>query len=199
MLLKLSLFLLTAFSTDLSHGSISDQAPVQVQLAHNSATEQQAKKQLMDLFATYPDMVKWIYTKDVIIDDSTYIPHSHPVLTINTSFLDNDLQQLATFVHEQLHWLEMERSAQRELAIVDFKEVYPDVPARGGMGGRDVYSTYLHLVVCDLEFQALTALLGEKKARILLADKSYYRWIYDKVLTDERVRQVNAKYGFILE
>jgi hypothetical protein len=32
------------------------------------------------------------------------IPHSHPVLTLNTRNLDSDDQLLSAFLHEQLHW-----------------------------------------------------------------------------------------------
>ncbi len=192
--------LMICLTLSMNHLFGQDIENLKIRLIHNSATEVQARDQLTRLLNEYqPDIERWIYTDEIIIDDSTYIPHSHPVLTINTRYLDNDLRQLSTFVHEQFHWLEEERSEQRELAITDFKKVYPDVPARGGMGARSVYSTYLHLVVCDLEYQAMTKLLGEDKARDLLADKSYYRWIYDQVLNDKRVREINAKHGFIID
>lgn len=167
--------------------------------AHNSPTEKAAGQQLLNLFATYPDMVKWVYTKNVIIDDSTWIPHSHPVLTINTEFLNADDEQLATFVHEQLHWLEDARGQEREKAIEELQSLYPKVPVRGGQGARNEYSTYLHLIVCDLEFQALTLLIGEQRSRDLLSNKGYYRWIYDKVLNDRRIRKINQEHGFILD
>lgn len=200
MFLKMFFVLLTVYFTDLNDKStLSQTQPVRIQLAHNSATEQQAQKQLMDLFSTYPDMVKWVYTEDVIIDDSTRIPHSHPTLTVNTRYLDDDTEQLATFVHEQLHWFEDKRSAERERAILELRELFAEVPVSGGQGARDEYSTYLHLIVCDLEFQALTILLGEEKARELLDDKPYYRWIYEKVLSDKRIREINHDYGFILD
>ena len=39
----------------------------------------------------------------------------------------------------------------------------------GGEGARDEFSTYLHLIVCYLEFSAMKELLGEPKAREIMA------------------------------
>jgi hypothetical protein len=45
----------------------------------------------------------WIFTHDIRIE-TRVIPHSHPILTLNTRSLDDDDRLLSTFVHEQLHW-----------------------------------------------------------------------------------------------
>lgn len=50
-------------------------------------------------------MQRWIRTRDVVVEEKA-IPHSHPVLTLNTQYLKNDNALLATFIHEQFHWLE---------------------------------------------------------------------------------------------
>ena len=54
----------------------------------------------------------------------------------------------------------------------------------------------MHLIVCDLELQAMTQLIGEERARTLLAGTSFYQWIYGKVLNDPRVREVTREWGF---
>ncbi|HVS64329.1 MAG TPA: hypothetical protein VMT85_12600 [Thermoanaerobaculia bacterium] len=43
----------------------------------------------------------------------------------------------------------------------------------------------------------MTDLIGAERTRSLLAGKSYYRWIYDQVLSDPRVREVNREWGFV--
>lgn len=39
--------------------------------------------------------------------------------------------------------------------------------------------------------------MGEEPARQLLAGWTHYTWIYDKVLTGERIREINSKNGFV--
>jgi hypothetical protein len=81
----------------------------------------------------------------------------------------------------------------------DFARLYPDAPDRSGGGANDVESTYRHLVVCDLELQGMTRLVGEARARKVLAAMTHYEWIYEKVLSDPRVREVNERHGFVAE
>ncbi|MEM1339091.1 MAG: hypothetical protein AAF634_05585 [Bacteroidota bacterium] len=42
----------------------------------------------------------------------------------------------------------------------------------------------------------MTIAVGEEIERQVLAEWPYYRWIYDKVLNDERARAVNIKFCF---
>src|SRR5215470_6516498 len=86
------------------------QGPIDITLAHNSATEQQTRDQLQRLLKAY-DVSAWIYTKAVAIDDRA-IPHSHPVLTLHTRHLKDDALLLSTFVHEQFHWLLVQKDTE---------------------------------------------------------------------------------------
>ena len=129
------------------------------------------------------------------------LPHSHPVVTLNTRYVDDDTAQLATFVHEQLHWFltdHVER-AKTNAALTELRVLYPAVPTalpEGAMGER---STYLHLIVCHLELQALTALLGEQSARQQLERWTHYTWVYRTVLTDtERIEGVLRRHGIVV-
>lgn len=79
-----------------------------------------------------------------------------------------------------------------------FREVYPDVPSGNPEGARDADSTYLHLIVCDLEYQAMTKLVGPARAAEVLDATTHYTWIYDRVLTDPKVREITTRYGFVL-
>lgn len=81
---------------------------------------------------------------------------------------------MSTFIHEQYHWFVSGRGAQEEAAIAAFRELFPGAPGREGQGARNPYSTYLHLIVCDLEFQGMTQLFGEPAARDLLEAMTHH-------------------------
>lgn len=172
-------------------------AQLNVRLANGSDAESATRAQLLALVEEY-DVSDWIYTREILIDQDE-IPHSHPVLTLHTRHLQNDEMLLSTFIHEQFHWLEDGGTlAAFRAAMTDFEELYAEVPDAGGGGARDVESTYRHLIVCDLEFQGMTRLVGEARARELMARVTHYEWIYQLVLTDPRVREVNGRHGFFL-
>ena len=105
------------------------------------------------------------------------IPHSHPVLTLNTRYLDDQhTAQLATFVHEQIHWFLADHMdcAKTDAALTELRVLYPTVPTELPTGARGERSTYLHLIVCTLELQALTELLGaERTAAVGALDPLY--------------------------
>jgi hypothetical protein len=87
----------------------------------------------------------------------------------------------------------------QEAALAAFRAMFPNGPGRSGQGARDQYSTYLHFIVCDLELQSMTALVGESRAREILGGYDHYRWIYERVLNDSRIRAVNRKHGFVAQ
>lgn len=151
--------------------------------------------ELRHLLDSY-DLEPWTLTRRVRIAQRV-ISHSHPVLTLSTSSLGNELELLSTFVHEQLHWLEDEPwLGDFRAAMDELRELYPEVPPSGEGGARDETSTYRHLLVCDLEYQVMTALVGRKRARETLGAITHYEWIYEKVLNDPRVREVSLRHGF---
>src|ERR1700674_242195 len=78
-----------------------------ITLQHNSAGEQKRKEQIERLADEY-DLTKYTITRDIVIDQGA-MNHSAPVLTQNLRFLDNDDRALSAYVHEQAHWLLMER------------------------------------------------------------------------------------------
>jgi hypothetical protein len=73
-----------------------------IKLAHDDKTEQKGKELIESFLAKY-DLDRDIFTNDIIIEKMS-IPHSHPVLTLNTRTIDDPNLYLATFVHEQIHW-----------------------------------------------------------------------------------------------
>ena len=168
---------------------------LQVTLERGSDRERATADQLYRALEKY-DVDSWIYTQRVHIDERA-IPHSHPVLTLHTRHLGEEHGLLATFLHEQFHWLE-EGSTDFHAAMEAFAEAYPNAPAGGPEGARDLESTYRHLLVYDLEFQAMSVLVGEIRARQVLSANRHYTWIYDRVLNDPKVREITISHGFLI-
>jgi hypothetical protein len=164
-------------------------------LANGSERESIMAKALRDLIRTH-DVGPWILTRKILIDERQ-IPHSHPVLTIHTRHIGAQRELLSTFIHEQLHWLEEKPWLDDfQAAMTEFERLFPVVPSSADGGARDKQSTYRHLLVCDMELQALSTLIGRTAARDTLAQATHYEWIYDKVLSDPRVREVALSHGF---
>lgn len=174
----------------------SDAVIIRIGVKSGSSNELAAKIQLEKILKEY-QVNDWLYTDTVVIEEKA-IPHSHPVLTVNTRYLNNDPAQLATFLHEQFHWMVAARDKELELVIKAFASEYPDAPDALPLGARGKSSTYLHLLVCSLEYQAMIKLIGEEKAKKLLQSWQHYTWVYDKVLTDKRVMDIIRSHGFVL-
>lgn len=181
--------------TEAQEGADANPRVVWIGLANGSEAEAVMATELRALMRRH-NLEPWILTRRVLINENQ-ISHSHPILTISTGHLGKELELLSTFVHEQLHWLEEEPWRDDFWAAMrDFEALFPDVPSSADGGARDDRSTYRHLLVCDMEYQALTALVGEVAARKTLAGITHYEWIYEKVLNDPRVREVAVRHGF---
>jgi hypothetical protein len=169
---------------------------LQITLEHGSEAEARTRDQLLRLVREH-DVSPWLFTRYIRIDERQ-IPHSHPVLTLHTRHLGDDMHLLSTFIHEQFHWFVSDREAQRDSAIAELRLKWPEVPVSGGTGARDEFSTYLHLIVCDMEFQGMERLVGRERAAATLDGITHYTWIYDRVLNDPAVREINRRWGFIV-
>jgi hypothetical protein len=162
--------------------------PLEITLKHNDQREQQTKQQLLRLLSAY-DVSDWIFTQKIIIESGfNVIPHSHPVLTLSTRHLKDDELLLSTFVHEQLHWFLVQNPKETEEAYKEIRSLFPKVPVGFPEGARNEESTYKHIIVCYLEYQAVKALLGELKAKQVMGfwATDHYTWIYKTVLERER-------------
>jgi hypothetical protein len=160
-------------------------AEVEISLAHGTAKEAATRDQLQRLLKAY-DLSDWLWTRKVIIEGGA-IPHSHPVLTLSTRHLDDDLLLLSTFVHEEYHWYESKRPRPTSDAIADLKVKYPGLPVGGQDGASDEESSYLHVIVCYAEWQKMKALVGVDRARRVMDfwAGDHYRAIYRLVLDNE--------------
>ncbi len=100
------------------------------------------------------DLRRFEYTDHLRVAP-TEIPHSHPVLTLNTQ-LYNPEEILCDYLHEQMHWY-VERSgcaAESSPLVATLKQRYPQAPIGFPEGASDEYSTCLHLLVNWLEIEA---------------------------------------------
>ena len=175
-------------------------ADITIKTKDNSSIMMEAKAQLERILADY-DLDPWVFTHTVMIEDFV-VPHSHPVLTLNTrpAKRGNDIDQLSTFIHEQIHWYVDSKPVAEKKVLDIFKEWWPEVPVGRPNGAKSTYSSYMHLIVCWLEFDAMRHFLGEEKAREYVAETGYYKWIYERVLTDtDRIGDVLDKNGFVIK
>lgn len=128
------------------------------------------------------DLRPILFTKKIFIE-SRVIPHSHPNLTLNTRYAEYPKKLLSVFVHEQLHWWAGLKKNDMDKAILEMKKVFPVLPKEGL--AKDPESTYLHLVICFLEYKAMIHYLEKKEANKILKDfiqvDKIYPWIYTQV------------------
>lgn len=66
----------------------------------------------------------------------------------------------------------------------ELRQRFPVVPTFEAGGARGETSTYLHLVVCPLEYASLIEVIGVDAARATLAGYEHYTWLYATVLRD---------------
>lgn len=152
---------------------------------------------LRKLLSEY-DLERFMLTRHIRIQPGV-IPHSHPVLTLDTEFAGQPERFLAALLHEQMHWLVSKNESGMYRAVADFIDRYPDVPVGGTESAHNRFSVYLHFIVNWLELQALATCVGETQARGILATLPYYRWIYAKLLEDEDdIAEINRRHGFVL-
>jgi hypothetical protein len=139
------------------------------------------KQNLEHLLQVY-ELEPFLFTKVVHIQ-SRVIPHSHPVLTLNSRFAEAPHRLLAVFLHEQLHWWEEMNPEKVKLAKQDLRALFPVIPKEGI--ARNLDSTYLHFIVCYLEYRALQYFLGKKQAEKILMtmieEDKIYPWIYGRI------------------
>ena len=166
----------------------SNSLKLEVTLKHMDDRERQTEQQLRRLISSY-DLSKWVFTRIIAIESGyNVIPHSHPVLTLSTRHLKDDELLLSTFVHEQLHWYLGYKSKETEAAYKELTAMFPKVPVGFPEGGNNEESTYKHILVCYLEYQAVKELLGELRAKQIMEfwSTDHYTWIYKTVVERER-------------
>ncbi|MCJ8278112.1 MAG: hypothetical protein MJK18_14825 [Bdellovibrionales bacterium] len=163
----------------------TNESDLEISLFHENKFEKEAKAILLSLEKQY-DLSPFIMPNKIIIR-SRSIPHSHPVLTLNTRLIKNEDGFLSTFLHEQMHWFLTDRKNKEDIFnfIAEMKKKYPKIPVGKKEGGaKDAHSSYLHLAVCYLELESTKSLIGEERARSYFGKSRTYRWIKKEVLSE---------------
>lgn len=169
--------------------------------AKNNTTTELATKSLIEGLLHKWDMSKYFFTNEIIIEDRA-MPHSHPVLTINSFPYNDHVMHLMDLLHEQLHWYFEENQSQVNGAVAELKSHYSEVPVGHPLGCRDETSTYEHLLLCRLCHNLSTSIFGAEIAgRVLYyLQNHHYIWVYAKVKSDgEYLDSLLAKHGLILD
>lgn len=144
------------------------------------------------------DLSRFEYTRHVQIVPAgpTY---SHPILTLGTRFAETEDLLLSTYLHEQMHWYLWRFGGPDHDPIEPFFDElvrrYPKAPIKLPDGARNYEQTYLHLVVCWLELEAVSELIGRERAEAIADTQWGYRWIYRTVIRDrEPLRALLAEH-----
>jgi hypothetical protein len=160
-------------------GAGAPAAGVDVRAAHGTEQEMAGGAALRAVLAAY-DLRRWMFTDLVTVDESVRGGFSHP-LTISPALLTRrPASALATFLHEQLHWIEGPAS---DAAAAEASTRWPDPPAPPA-GAHDARSTWHHMSVCALEYHSLAQILGPAAAAAELGQHQHYTWIYAQILGD---------------
>jgi hypothetical protein len=176
----------------------SAQTPkLNIKTKHGLPMEEQRKSQMERLAKQY-DLKKYTVTRDILIERGA-MNHSYPVLTLNLRFLDNDDLALSAYVHEQGHWVLMERHrADNPALFEDLQRTFPNMEVRVPDGDGELRSSYFHIAVCMLEWEAMESLVGPERARKVIEWKQgdHYKAIYATLLNHrEQVEGVLGRHG----
>lgn len=187
------LFILFLMSTQVS---MAQNQTMKIGTKSGSKWEEGIAKRMKTLLERH-DLSKWYFTDTMVVEDDV-IPHSHPVLTISTRKQSND-DLLSVFLHEQIHWHGDAMDDAVKAAIKDFKVFYPEVPVGRPDGAKNEFSSYLHLIVCYLEYKGMVELVGEERAKATMEGMNHYKWIYRQVLDHtDRLAKIVKKHGLDL-
>ena len=183
----MKLFLFIFFFSLISCSSIQEElhpSGLEIEEINPNKWTSITKQNLLHLTQVY-DLTPFFFTKKIHIQ-SQIIPSSHPVLLLNTKYAESPDKILAIFLHEQFHWWILKNQIRTNLAIIDLKEIYPKAPQTQS-SGKD--STYIHLIVCYLEYASLKLFIGEIMAQNVINDfikkEKLYPWIFSEVLKNE--------------
>jgi hypothetical protein len=164
----------------------------------NGLPQELQRKEQMERLAKQYDLKKYTITRDILIEREA-MNHSHPTLTLNLRFLDNDDLALSAYVHEQAHWVLTDRNRIDNPSLFeDLHRAFPNLEIRVPEGDGELRSSYFHIAVCMLEWHAMEELVGPERARKVIEWKQgdHYKAIYSIVLDQrEQVEGVLNRRG----
>ncbi|MBV9009124.1 MAG: beta-lactamase family protein [Verrucomicrobia bacterium] len=178
----------------------ADDPILDINLIHSDKQEQETKQQLLRLLTAH-DVSHYIFTNKINIESGfRVVPHSHPVLTLSTKRLKDDELLLSTFVHEQLHWYLDQKADATKQAVTELRTLFPKLPVGFPEGADTEESSYEHLLVCRMEYQADIEIFGRLRARQIMEfwTSDHYTRIYQAVLADgDKIDDVLRKYKLV--
>jgi hypothetical protein len=193
---KVLILLIGIFSVNNIH---AQKAEINIHLVHGDSLELKTRAQLLKLLSVY-HLNRLIFTNNVNIESGfTIIPHSHPVLTLNTRHIRDDELLLSTFIHEELHWFISYHPRKNEI-LAELKKTFPNPEVNFPDGSGGVDDTYFHIIICQLEYKALQKLLGELRAFEIFSfwQQDHYKWIYQAVLNHQPIlNNLLTKYELV--
>jgi hypothetical protein len=167
---------------------------IDLQTRHGSAAELAVRDRLAALLEKYP-LERWVHTRQVVIDDNANPSRSHPVLTLGTRerFLGADIELVAVFVHEQLHWHIVNNSRfEPDEATARLKPIAVGVRSEPPFGSGDDGSTMNHVTVCYMEYRVLSQLFGPATAKAYLLAQPFYTDVYAFVVDPAHEASIEA-------
>ena len=153
--------------------------PVVVETATGAADELAVAATVQRLIDEH-DISDWMFTDRIVVDRDTRIPHSHPVLTLNTNYRDDDNDILGDIIHEQMHWFVLADQSALGAAICEMRERYPNSPDGPPAGARDLDSTFCILSYARSSTWRSNRKSGERRLKNRycrsLTTPGYSRW-----------------------
>ncbi|MFH0883666.1 MAG: hypothetical protein V2A56_11825 [bacterium] len=148
------------------HAADAQKDSVSVRMVAGNLREAIANRQVVNLIGEY-SLYNWLFTRDIVIDEKAR-PHSHPVLTLNASYLQEDKKALAIFLHQEFRWY-LDQNARNVNTVVKELMKRPDqlIPNITQTIDNDSLS-WLNLLACTMETDALKQTLGETNTDSLL-------------------------------
>lgn len=165
---------------------------------HPNTATAETRMEILHLARKY-DVSSFLYTKKIIIDPTLDKTKWRPNIVLNTRYKDHPHRLMAQLLHEELHWWMRDHKQNVQVAIPELKSTFRGVPKI--KGSKDPDSTYRHLLICWMEFRALSKYFGEEEAALVLkhfVQEKRFPWIYGRVLNDHRkIEKIVRKYEFI--
>ncbi len=179
----------------------SDGFRIDVDMDEAQRAAERVRGWLMALRERHQGLARYEYTRHVRIVPAS-ATFSHPILTMGTRFAESEDHLLATYLHEQMHWYLWRLGGPDHDPVLPFFDElvrrYPKAPTRLPDGARNYEQTYVHLVVCWLELNAVAEFIGWDRAAALAETNYGYRWIYRTVVRDrEALGQLFIQHGIV--
>lgn len=152
-------------------------------LKNDSERERKVAEILRDLFEEY-DLPT--FTENIVIEEGA-VPHSHPILTLNTRTLDT-FTVMQVFIHEQFHWYATQHPEYQN-ALEALKEHSRTTEVYKNQDQKESFLE--HLIVCFNTRNTLTSILTEEEVSSIYSAWQAYPEIEKFVLDEwEKIKKV---------